>query len=153
MSDVQWKPFDYENKKATAPPAGELVWIVEEYYFEGVTVGYFDGYTMRTWTGSDDCSVTYWAPIEFPVPPPEAEEDAVFDGDLEFDPDKLEAAIQRGMDNPMPPALRESVADEIERETLNTDLKHRAVMGCIDIAYPLILDYLRGHPEALGGNE
>lgn len=68
--------------------------------------------------------------------------------DLGFDPDRREAAVQRGLDNPMPPELREAVADGIEPETINLYLKHGDVMGCIDIAYPLIRDYLREHPEA-----
>lgn len=72
---AQWHPFDYANKKANAPTADTLVWIVEDFYEEGVTVGYFDGFTFRTWTGSDDCSVSWWAPIEYPASPgpPEGE--------------------------------------------------------------------------------
>lgn len=66
---VDWKPFDYRNKSGTAPKSDELVWIVEEFYELGVTFGYFDGYTFRTWEGSDDCSVSFWAPIEYPERP------------------------------------------------------------------------------------
>jgi hypothetical protein len=36
-----------------------------------VTLGFFDGFTMRTWTGSDDCSVSFWAPIVYPSKPEE----------------------------------------------------------------------------------
>jgi hypothetical protein len=50
---------------------GTLVWINERYYAEGVDLGYFDGFTMRMWSGSDDCSVTDWAPIERAAPPRE----------------------------------------------------------------------------------
>ena len=66
---MNWQAFDYDDK-TTAPPGsvGPLVWIHEEYY-EGVTVGYFDGFTFRTWNGSDDCHVTHWAPIEYPEAP------------------------------------------------------------------------------------
>ncbi len=60
---VQW------TASATAPEAGVLVWIVEQFYEEGVTLGYFDGYTFRTWNGSDDCSVSHWAPINYPALP------------------------------------------------------------------------------------
>lgn len=63
---VEWHEFDYENKAATKPPSDELVWIVEQFYYEGVTLGYFDGFTFRLWHGSDDCSVTHWAPLEYP---------------------------------------------------------------------------------------
>lgn len=66
---VEWKPFDYDNKAATAPAIHELVWIVEEYYFDGVAIGYFDGYTFRVWSGTDDCSVTHWAPMLYPEAP------------------------------------------------------------------------------------
>lgn len=74
-TDVQWRRFDYADKKRTAPPVGDLVWIVEEFYTEGVTLGYFDGFTMFTWAGSDDCSVSWWAPIEYPASPEETEEE------------------------------------------------------------------------------
>lgn len=68
---VEWRPLDYADKAATAPPEGTLVWINERYYAEGVDLGYFDGFTMRMWSGSDDCSVTDWAPIERAAPPRE----------------------------------------------------------------------------------
>lgn len=68
---VEWHPFDYD-KPATAPPPalnyGPL-WIVETFYTGGVSIGFFDGYTFRTFSGSDDCCVTYWAEIEYPEPP------------------------------------------------------------------------------------
>jgi hypothetical protein len=67
-----WHAFDYRNKDATAPPrelAEELVWIIERQYAEGVDLGYFDGYTFRTWGGSDDCHVTHWAEISYLEPP------------------------------------------------------------------------------------
>jgi hypothetical protein len=68
-AEGEWKPFDYDDKAATAPTVGALVWIVETFYARGVTLGYFDGFTMRTWRGSDDCSITHWAAIEKPAPP------------------------------------------------------------------------------------
>lgn len=64
-----WRRFDYDNKQATRPPVAGLVWIVEDFYEEGVTLGYYDGVTMRTWTGADDCKVSWWAPITYPEPP------------------------------------------------------------------------------------
>jgi hypothetical protein len=65
---VDWHEFDY-NRKADTPTDYDLVWIVENYYAGGVTVGYFDGFTFRTWSGSDDCSVSHWAPIVYPAGP------------------------------------------------------------------------------------
>ncbi|MFI6485050.1 hypothetical protein ACIBH1_44550 [Nonomuraea sp. NPDC050663] len=50
--------FNYEEKASTGPPAEELVWVVER-YARRVTVGFFDGFTMRTWFGSDDCDVLW----------------------------------------------------------------------------------------------
>jgi len=72
MPDIEWHAFDYEDRAKTAPPRNlwhELVWIVERYYTEGVDLGYYDGYTFRTYAGSDDCSVSYWAEIDYPEPP------------------------------------------------------------------------------------
>lgn len=72
MKNIEWRPFDYDNRKKTAPPKelhDELVWIHEEHY-HGVTLGYYDhGGWWCTWTGSDDCSVSHWAPLEKPDPP------------------------------------------------------------------------------------
>jgi hypothetical protein len=65
---VEWKPFDYSDKPSTAPPANRLVWIHDEFY-HGVTLGQFDGFTMVTYWGSDDLSVTHWAELEEPNPP------------------------------------------------------------------------------------
>ena len=69
---VAWHAFDYENKDETAPPRElnyELVWIIETFYSNGVDLGYFDGHTFRTRSGSDDCNVTHWALIDYPEPP------------------------------------------------------------------------------------
>ena len=67
----RWHRFDYDNKKATAPPNMQLVWIVEEYQADGVTAGYYDRGIWRVWNGSDDCSVSWWAHMEMPEPPVE----------------------------------------------------------------------------------
>lgn len=71
MNPVQptWKKYDRAAKKETAPHPDTLVWIREEFYEGGVTLGYFDGFTFRTWSGSDDCSVSRWAEIAYPVDP------------------------------------------------------------------------------------
>lgn len=62
--NVKWHPYDYENKPATAPDSDSIVWIVEG--GDEVTLGYFDGFTFRLWSGSDDCDVRYWAEMEYP---------------------------------------------------------------------------------------
>lgn len=68
--DVEWRRFDYADKDNTAPKGTYTpVWIREDHYEEGVTIGYFDGYTFRVWGGSDDCSVSWWAPIQYPADP------------------------------------------------------------------------------------
>jgi hypothetical protein len=64
---------------------------------------------------------------------------------------KLEAGEQRMLDTPMPDELHVAVANYIEPHTMNLGIKHRDVFEGIEYAYPLILDYLREHPEALHG--
>ncbi|WP_204078366.1 hypothetical protein [Planotetraspora phitsanulokensis] len=68
QTGVSWRPFDYEDKAATAPPTDRMVWIWETFE-EGVDLGYFDGFTMRTAAGSDDCHVTHWAFMDVPPGP------------------------------------------------------------------------------------
>lgn len=65
---MKWTEFDYYDTEATAPPAEELVWVVDT-GSSGVTAGYFDGFTFRLWSGTDDCEVTHWAEIEYPAAP------------------------------------------------------------------------------------
>jgi hypothetical protein len=67
-----WVPFDYEVRPRDSqplPPENTPVWIYEEDYFVDVTIGYFDGFTLRSWTGSDDIHVTHWRHIVRPEPP------------------------------------------------------------------------------------
>lgn len=64
---------------------------------------------------------------------------------------RLDAIEQRAADIPMPRDLRSTVADGIEPHTMNYGIKHGPVLEAIELAYPLILDYLREHPEALRG--
>ena len=66
--EVQWVKFDYTHKNETAPQDDSLVWINETFY-DGVTIGYFDGFTFRVWTGSDDCNISHWAKIEYRIAP------------------------------------------------------------------------------------
>lgn len=72
QASVDWQAVDDDREVETAPPRelhNELVWINEEFY-HGLTMGYFDGFTWRTFAGSDDVSVTHWARIDYPPPPP-----------------------------------------------------------------------------------
>ena len=62
--------------------------------------------------------------------------------------DRREVALQRALDNPMPSDLEEAVSNEIVPHCMNAYLKHGEVMIAVEIAYPLIRDYLRAHPEA-----
>lgn len=67
---VQWHRFDYNNKRRTCPPSRTgLCWVVDD-TDSGVTIGEYDGYTWRV-GGSDDCSVSWWAPINYPPAPDE----------------------------------------------------------------------------------
>lgn len=74
-----WIPYNHEDKaEFPLPKTGELVWINDEYY-AGVTVGFWDGY-WHNYAGSDDVGVTHWMPLVVPngpgfdddtVPPPD----------------------------------------------------------------------------------
>lgn len=55
-------------------------------------------------------------------------------------------SLRWALDEPMPRDLREQVEDLIEPHTINMYLKHRDVMDCIKVAFPVIRDYLRAHP-------
>lgn len=55
---------------------------------------------------------------------------------------RRESAMQRMLDNPMPRVLSDLVGDEIEPQTMNAGLPHGEVMICIEIAYPVIRDFL-----------
>lgn len=68
---AQWRGFHYANKKLTRPVAGMPVWVcgVMPEGELGVAVGFFDGFTMCLWSGTDDIFVYYWAPMYYPEPP------------------------------------------------------------------------------------
>jgi hypothetical protein len=53
-------------------------------------------------------------------------------------------ALQRSLDEPMPADLAAQVSALIEPQTMNAGLPHDEVLICIDIAFPVIRDYLRG---------
>jgi hypothetical protein len=64
-----WYPFDYDNPLACARPShGTLVWINDEFY-NGVTIGVWDGRRWETADGSSDISVSHWMPIDMPDSP------------------------------------------------------------------------------------
>jgi hypothetical protein len=62
---------------------------------------------------------------------------------------RREKSLQRALDEPMPPGLKNRLASLIEPHTINMYLDHGDVMDCIDVAFPVIRDYLRKHPAAL----
>jgi hypothetical protein len=53
-----------------------------------------------------------------------------------------EASLQRALDEPMPRELKDLIADLIEPHTINMSIKHRDVMTCIRVAFPVIRDWL-----------
>lgn len=61
---------------------------------------------------------------------------------------RRDESLRRSLDEPMPRELRDQLADLIEPHTLNMYLKHGDVMTCINVAFPVIRDWLREHPEA-----
>jgi hypothetical protein len=64
---------------------------------------------------------------------------------------RLQAAEQRALDTPMPDELHTLIADYIGPYTEDLGIKHRDVFEGIEYAFPVILDHLREHPEALRG--
>lgn len=61
----------------------------------------------------------------------------------------IEADLGRYLAAPMPRALREAIGERIEPHTMNMEIKHRDVMECVDVAWLVISDWLRGHPADL----
>ena len=60
---------------------------------------------------------------------------------------RRETSLQRALDEPMPRELDDQVKDLIEPHTINMYLKHSDVMTCIAVAFPVIRDWLRQHPD------
>lgn len=60
-----------------------------------------------------------------------------------------EASLQRALDEPMPRDLNEVIQNLIEPHTINMSLKHGDVMDCIDVAWPVIRDYIQQGPGSL----
>jgi hypothetical protein len=60
----------------------------------------------------------------------------------DIDTEAHDRALRRAMDNPIPTELATQIANEIEPHCMNEDIKHRTVMEGIEIAFPLIRDYL-----------
>ncbi len=76
MADQFWHEYDQFDKTHTTPPVDLLVWVVEG---DGVVNnGYFDGFTWRLWTGTDDCDVTHWAHLAFPSFPSDQKDQYVY---------------------------------------------------------------------------
>jgi hypothetical protein len=53
-----------------------------------------------------------------------------------------EQLVQHALDNPMPDDLHKHLGDLLEAVTMNRGLDHGEAMSVIEIAYPLIRDYL-----------
>ena len=68
MTAQVWHPFDYEDRVGTAPPIEDFVWVYDRYY-EGVTLGYWNGYEMCTLANKDDCSISHWMHLTRPAAP------------------------------------------------------------------------------------
>lgn len=64
---------------------------------------------------------------------------------------RREAAMERAAATPLPRDLSRLIAAEIEPHTMNAGIDHGEVMIGVEIAYPLILDYLREHPDVPAG--
>ena len=56
--------------------------------------------------------------------------------------DQREESLQRALAEPMPRELRDQVAGLIEPHTVNAGIDHDEVMTCIEVAFPVIRDYL-----------
>lgn len=77
---TEWHEFDYNHKRKTAPPKklwDELVWVLGT--MPGgdpdVDLAVYNGRYWVLWTGTDDISVDFWAPLVRPTEPyPEAPE-------------------------------------------------------------------------------
>lgn len=67
MTAQRWR-----DQVVAKPPVGEIVWVIEDFYLEGVGLGLFDGVVWRLCpSGSDDCQVSFWMPLAYPEPPEE----------------------------------------------------------------------------------
>lgn len=60
-----------------------------------------------------------------------------------------EASLLRAMAEPMPADLKTQVENLIEPHTINMGADHGDAMTCIRVAWPVIRDWLRDHPEDL----
>jgi hypothetical protein len=61
--------------------------------------------------------------------------------------EEREVSLQRALDEPMPRDLNQRIMDLIEPHTMNTGADHDDTMTCIQVAFPVIRDYLRSHPD------
>jgi hypothetical protein len=71
----------------------------------------------------------------------------------ELTPDQLrrhDESLTRAMAEPIPAELRAEIVNLIEPHTMNMYLDHGDTMTCIEVAFPVIRDYLRAHPEPAG---
>lgn len=57
----------------------------------------------------------------------------------------LDRVKRLAVDNPMPAPLTQQIANWIEPHTMHVEADHADVMDAIEIAFPLIRDYLTEH--------
>lgn len=67
-----WNRFSYDTPTATGPRADGTYWVVEEFYSpDEPSIAFFESGRWTTITGSGDCSITWWAEIDYPPMPTE----------------------------------------------------------------------------------
>jgi hypothetical protein len=71
---VDWFPVDSADMTRLLPILGKFVWVMEVRHVEGVALGYFNGIHWVV-PGLDDSTVTHWADLVRPDPPPKVESD------------------------------------------------------------------------------
>jgi hypothetical protein len=62
---------------AETPPIGNVLWLREDVFAQGVTLGMWNGVRFQPLgaIGGEDLQVSYWAPVEYPADPGPAKED------------------------------------------------------------------------------
>lgn len=71
MSPPDWIPYDYEQPDASQqlPAVDQLVWVFDTYY-EGLTLGRWNGRGWRGVNQGDDIGVVAWMPLQWPLTGP-----------------------------------------------------------------------------------
>lgn len=67
---LDWTPFDHEHWSANPlPEPDEMVWVFDAYY-EGITLGWWNGTGWRGVDQGDDIGVMAWMPLQRPLTGP-----------------------------------------------------------------------------------